>query len=184
MRRLWPLFRLFASCVLAVFVALAALEYHATHLAWPVDPSWYWLDETETEVTFGCQQFRPIQFSVQPAEGVTRLLLVGGSTSFGYPTRPRGTEPMGRPMHGIAGSLQASLDDVAPGKFEIINLGVNGGASDDTRRLLDRALSWHPSAVIVYDGHNEFLAAPMRFPASLWRFNLVRQLLQVAGVVV
>ncbi len=178
MRRLWPLFRLTLSSALAVFAAFAALEFYASNLSWPVDPSWYWLEETDTKVTFGCQQFRPVQFSIKPAEGVTRLMLLGGSTTFGYPTRPIGDAPFTRPNHGIAGSLQASLDQASPGEFEVINLGINGGGSDDTLRLLGRALAWHPSAVLVYDGHNEFLAAPSRFPAFLWRFSLVRQLLQ------
>ena len=178
MNRLGPMWKILAGCLLPVVVALTILEVYTARFAWPIAPSWYWLEQGDAEVRFGCQEFRPVRFSLQPPTGTTRILLVGGSTSFGYPTRPRGPEPLDEPVHGIGGVLQASLDQAWPDQFEIVNIGVNGGASDDTLRLLRRSTGWGASAVVVYDGHNEFLSVPARFPSGLWRFSLVRQLLQ------
>lgn len=168
----------------ALIVALGCLEVWARTWAWPVSESWYRVDEpqadatgTAASVTFRCQEYAPVSFTAVPAPGVTRIVLLGGSTAFGYPERPAGTTPIPRALHGVAGSLQAGLDEAWPAQFEVLNLGVNGGSSDDTLRLLRRSLAWGPKAFVVYDGHNEFMAAPAQFSAPLWRFALYRQVM-------
>ncbi|MDP2304958.1 MAG: GDSL-type esterase/lipase family protein [Pseudomonadota bacterium] len=161
----------------ALLVALAGLEGWERTAAWPVADSWYRVDEADGEVRFRCQDYAPVSFGEAPATGVTRIVVLGGSTAFGYPERPAGTTPIPATRHGVAGILQASLDAEWPGRFEIVNLGVNGGSSDDTRRLARRALAWGPTAFVVYDGHNEYMAAPARFSPSLWRFALYRHVM-------
>ena len=101
--------------------------------------------------------------------------MLGGSTTFGFPLRETGTAPTSGPQSGFVGIVQATLEKAAPGRFEVLNLGINGGASSDTLRLLRRADDWHADAVVIYDGHNEFLSAPARFSSGLWRFALYRQ---------
>jgi len=141
-----------------------------------VDPSWYRVEEDDGQVRLTCQLARPVAFSAQPAAGVTRILLLGGSSSFGSPERPNGTEPLSAPRHGFAGVMQAGLDRAFPGRFELVNLGVNGGASQDSLRLLRRARDWGASALVIYDGHNEFMGSPARFHAWAWRSALYRRL--------
>lgn len=149
--------------------ALTGLEAWADRWSWPVDPAWYRLEERDGEVVFGCQSFAPVVFPARP--GARRILLVGGSTSFGFPERPTGSDPVRRARHGLAGALQAGLGD----GFDLVNLGVNGGSSEDTLRIVRRALDWGAEAMVVYDGHNEHLGVPGRFSAPLWRFALYRR---------
>ncbi len=166
---------------LVVFVvlglaALGGLEWYVDRIAWMIDPSWYRIEQTTDEVEFGCQKFRPTSFSSLPEEGVTRILMLGGSTTFGFPNRPTGDEPLSSPIHGFVGVVQASVDAQYPGQFEFVNLGINGGGTVDTLRVLRKAQAWGASAMVVYDGNNEFLAAPARFSARMWASALYRQL--------
>ncbi len=164
-----------------VFIVLGAgavlgLELYVDRFSWLVDPSWYRLEEQGDEVQLGCQRFRPVSLTRQPAPGTTRILMLGGSTTFGFPERPRGDTPIDRPPHGFVGMVQSSLDLRYPGRFELVNLGINGGGSTDTLRVLRAAGDLGASAMVVYDGNNEFLPAPERFSASMWSWALYRQL--------
>lgn len=156
-------------------VALAGIEYWQARWAWPVDPSWYRVEEADGKVTFGCQNYAPVRFDADPADGVTRIVLLGGSAAFGFPDRPVGETPIAHAAHGIGGAMQASLDSAWPGRFEVVNLGVNGGTSEDTLRLARRAMVWHPNALVVYDGNNEFMDVPRHMSPTLWRFALYRR---------
>ncbi len=151
------------------------LEWYAGW-SWGVDPRWYSVVEADGEVRLTCQLARPVAFTPQPAEGVTRILLIGGSSTFGSPERPNGDTPLERPRHGFVGVMQAGLDRTVPGRFELLNLGVNGGSSQDSLRLLRKAVDWGASAVVIYDGHNEFMATPARFHAWAWGSALYRRL--------
>lgn len=155
--------------------ALWGLDTWVDTRAWLVDPSWYKLETGET-VSLSCQRFRPVTFSLKPAPGVTRILVVGGSTAFGFPTRPTGEAPLKRNVHGMVGMVAESLETHWPGKYELINLGINGGGIVDTERIVRRAEAWGASAMIVYDGNNEFLPVPKDFSARLWSSALYRQL--------
>ena len=126
------------SVVLAFFV----LEQY-TQRAWLIDHQWYSLEETADTVTFRCQSFRPVSFSKKKEKGTIRILFMGGSPIFGFPHRPVGTEPiLSADEHGIVGSLQQLLNQNTDQKYELINLGVNGGRSSDTRTLFRKAQAW------------------------------------------
>jgi lysophospholipase L1-like esterase len=116
---------------------------------------------------------------VVPKPGTTRILMVGGSTTFGFPERPQGETPVIPGRYGVVGALQRAFDQDRPEAFELINLGVNGGSSEDTLRILRRAAHWGVSALVIYDGHNEFMGVPQTFRTTLWRFALYRR---VAGL--
>jgi len=156
-------------------VGLFGIEIFVDRYAWLVDPSWYRLTQEEP-LQFGCHQFRPVEFEQEPAQGVTRILMMGGSTTFGFPTRPVGEAPISRPAHGYVGLVDTALENSNPGGFEVINLGINGGSTVDTLRLLRRGEGWGADVLVVYDGNNEFLQVPESFSPRLWRFALVRQL--------
>lgn len=155
--------------------ALAGVEGWADRWSWPVDPAWYRVEEAGGAVTFGCQNFAPVRFAAAPAAGVTRIVVLGGSAAFGFPDRPVGDTPLTVAAHGLAGATQATLDAAWPGAFEVVNLGVNGGTSEDTLRLARRAMAWGPAALVVYDGNNEFMDVPREISPSLWRFALYRR---------
>lgn len=166
--------------MLGIFVAFGALalvglETWADRYAWPVDPAWYRIDEHAGAVTFGCQNFAPVQFTAAPQPGRIRIVVLGGSAAFGFPERPVGQEPVSSMAYGIAGVMQATLDAAWPGRFEVVNLGVNGGTSEDTLRLARKAMGWGPAALVVYDGNNEFMDVPRHITPALWRFALYRQ---------
>lgn len=168
--------RMLAVFLVQAAVALGVIEAWAARWSWPVADAWYRLEEEGDSIIFGCQQFAPVRFSRAPTPGVRRVLLLGGSTAFGFPERPLGTVPIGSARYGIAGAMQEVLDANWPARFEVVNLGVNGGGSEDTVRLLRRALDWGAEAPVIYDGHNEFMGVPRRFSAPLWRFALYRRL--------
>ncbi len=158
-------------------LGLGAIELYIDRLSWPVADDWYRIEETPSgDILFTCQRFRPVKFAAQPAPNTRRIMALGGSTTFGYPERRRGTEPLrGDGEAGVIAVLQSSLDATWPGAFELVNLGVNGGNSEDTLRLLRKAADWGASGLLVYDGHNEFMTAPQRFSSTLWRFSLYRR---------
>ena len=163
--------------VLAFFVfgglAVGALEIWLDRFAWPIDPSWYALDATSDHVHFSVQHYRPIE--VAPTSEKTRILFVGGSTTFGFPERPSGDAVLREQRYGYVGVLAATLEARWPGRYELVNLGINGGASEDTLRVLREAMAWDVDGVVVYDGHNEFLSAARPFHAGLWRFATYRR---------
>jgi lysophospholipase L1-like esterase len=156
--------------------ALAGLELYAERWHWPVADSWYRVHEEGGTVTFGCQDYAPVAFPVVPER--TRIVMLGGSTAFGFPLRPKGEVPIAH-HYGVAGAMEAALEAGWPGRYELVDLGVNGGASEDSLRLMRRARAWHASAVVVYDGHNEFVSLPARFSARLHRFALYRRFVSV-----
>ena len=173
----------YASSIL-LFVALTTvflvgLELWLGRWAWPVDPAWYRITYEGEQVLFGCQDFRPVAFSASPARA--RIIVLGGSSAFGFPDRPVGDAPLTSASHGVAGALQTALDRGWPGAFEVVNLGVNGGTSEDTLRLARRALGWGPTALVVIDGSNEFMDVPAATIAPLWRFALFRRFTVLQG---
>ena len=160
--------------LLFLVLGCAGLEVYVDRWDWGVAESWYRLEESDERVLFACQNYAPVVFTPEPAEGVTRILALGGSTTFGFPEHPKGEDAAER-SHGFVGMLEASLQEAWPGRYEIVNLGINGGGSTDALRLMRRAGGWGATALVLYDGHNEFMNVPASFPAGLWRFALFRR---------
>lgn len=172
----WAQLGLIGSLLIA---ALAAMEGWERQFAWPADPSWYRLTATQTEITFRSQRFAPVRFTPHPSSGRRRILVAGGSTAFGFPERPAGEAPTNH-VGGFVAAMQAAVDHTAPGTVEFVNLGINGGNSEDTLRVLRRATRWGAVAVVLYDGHNEFMNVPRHFSAALWRFAMYRRAMGAA----
>lgn len=160
-------------------LAVCGIEAWEARYAWPADPSWYAVDESDGAVTVRSQQFAPVRFAAAPAAGVTRILVAGGSTTFGFPERPVGEEPTAQ-IGGFVAAMQAALDAAMPGKVELVNIGINGGNSDDTLRVLRRARAWGAAGLVLYDGHNEFMNVPAHFSAKLWGFATYRHVMAAA----
>jgi len=170
-------FCLRSTLFLVVFgvLGLAGIEVWVDRFAWPVADSWYRVEDLGDDVRFGCQNFASVRFSKVPPSGVRRILVLGGSTTFGYPERPEGTHDLDQARHGFVGALQSTLDARWPNAYELINLGINGGNSADTRLVARLAVDWGASGVVLYDGHNEFMSVPQQFRPSTWRVALVRR---------
>ena len=83
------------------------------------------------------------EFNVEKKSGVFRIVCLGDScTHFGPDSYPD--------------MLRVYLDEMAPGKFEVINAGVIGYTSFQGRRLLEsEVLDWSPDLVTVYFGWND-----------------------------
>lgn len=82
------------------------------------------------------------------APGETRLLVLGGSTAFGFPD----------PALGFAAGLEARLGPKSgAGSVAVLNLAKPGKAADDVLEALHESADAEPDLVLVYSGHNEFL---------------------------
>ena len=112
-------------------LGLILLELYVDRVAWLVDPNWYRIEKNQQEVQFSCQRFRPIRFNEEPDPAVKRIIVVGGSTTFAFPNRPAGTVPLEKNIYGFVGIISETLNTYFPKRFEVINLGINGGGSTD-----------------------------------------------------
>ena len=101
---------------------------------------------------------------------------MGGSPIFGFPHRPVGTKKLtSTEEQGVVGALRQILNQYDnTNKYEIINLGINGGRSSDTLTLFRKALKWDIDTVLIYDGNNEFFHVPETFSPTLWHSALYR----------
>ncbi|MEM1070748.1 MAG: SGNH/GDSL hydrolase family protein [Planctomycetota bacterium] len=83
------------------------------------------------------------EFQVDKKPGVFRIVCMGDScTHFGPNSYPD--------------LLRIYLDEIAPGKFEVINAAVIGYTSFQGRRLFEsEVLKWSPDLVTVYYGWND-----------------------------
>ena len=176
--------KLSLTTLVLLIAAAFGIETWVDRWSWPVDTAWYRITESGNTVKFGCQNFAETQFSGSASPSTTRILVIGGSTTFGFPERPTSPEPIRHARHGFVGSMQAALDASWPGRFELINLGVNGGASEDTLRIFRRAMRWGAHGAIVYDGHNEFMGVPRQFSPWWWQFATYRRFAVLAPRVV
>lgn len=92
--------------------------------------------------------YRGPAFDLRKAPGTLRVVVLGGSTVYGPAVRDEETS---------AQRLEARLGEaLAPRPVEVINAGVPGWTSRETRmQLEDRVLALGPDAVVVLDGRNE-----------------------------
>lgn len=93
--------------------------------------------------------FNSQRFPVRKAKGVTRVVCLGGSTTYGRPYDDRTS---------FCGWLREFLPAVDPGRqWEVINAGGISYASYRVARLMERLVRHDPDLFIIYTGHNEFL---------------------------
>ena len=108
-------------------------------------------DESRRLVTapYKRDHFNVQSFPATKPPGTTRIVCLGGSTTYGRPYAD---------ATSFSGWLRAWLTAAEPGRdWEVINAGGISYASYRVRRVLDELLAYEPDVVILYTGHNEFL---------------------------
>lgn len=102
--------------------------------------------------------FRGPETTLAPASGVTRIAVLGASETFGL------HESAG---HEYPARLQQMLDSLAPGKYEIVNVGLPGMSPSAMLPYVEHAVRpLAPAMVIVYPSPSFFLETvppPERF---------------------
>ncbi len=86
--------------------------------------------------------------SLEKQKDVIRILMLGGSTTFGYYSLDDDST--------IPSFLQKKLNESSDVTFEVINGGHWSAASAFETKFLENNLELQPDIVIVYDGWNEF----------------------------
>ena len=95
--------------------------------------------------------FRGPDVTVARRPGVTRIMIIGSSTTFDV--------AVSRDDRAWPARLEAWLSQLAPGqRFEVINAGVPGYfVMTDVARLQTDLYRFRPDLVILYEGHNDLL---------------------------
>lgn len=88
------------------------------------------------------------KFARRKGKGVFRVFVLGGSAAFGWP---------GREGDSFTGYLRRSLDQAAPGGFEIVNAAGMSYGSHRVLDLLRDVVRFEPDVVVVYSGNNEYV---------------------------
>jgi len=108
------------------------------------------------------------RFFEMPKPGSTfRILVLGDSSSAGYPFGPMAAFP-----NWLEIMLNASG---APQTFEVINLGINGISSYEVRQLYPQILKADPDLVVAYLGHNDCMIEKT-YSGSLWLDGLASRI--------
>jgi tetratricopeptide (TPR) repeat protein len=93
--------------------------------------------------------FNAQSFPRRKAAGATRIVCIGGSTTYGHPYRDSVSFP---------GWLRELLKAAAPERvWEVINAGGISYASHRELAIVREMLQYEPDIFIVLNGHNEFL---------------------------
>jgi hypothetical protein len=124
------------------------------------------LDEDSVYVTndegFASIGERDFHYGSAPSSGCARIIMIGGSTVFGWKA---GTPDRSLParLHHILGRRQGSC-------FQVINAGVPGYTSaQEVLYLMSELVYYNPDLVIVYDGWNDQAASAGDFGQSFIR---------------
>ncbi len=114
-------------------------------------------------------------FREVPPEGVFRVVVLGGSSTAGFPYQW---------YHGFPAALEKRLMATLPGRqIEVINLGMTAVNSYTLWDLTRHVVAMQPSAVVIYAGHNEYYGAlgvgatPEFAPKGVW-FGRLQMLLK------
>ena len=111
--------------------------------------------------TFGGPEF----LAEKPRNGF-RVFVLGESSVQGVPY-PR--------EHAFAAYLQRRLDHALPGRVvEVVNCGVAGVGSWQIRRVAEEVSRYQPDAMLIYAGHNDFIAPEI--PPPGWGMQRLVQL--------
>ncbi len=92
--------------------------------------------------------FRGSEIQKEKPDDTYRIIMVGGSTTFGLKMLSD---------HTIPGHLQEKFDQLNLKKrVEVINAGINGYNSNDELNLIKKKIvKYEPDLVIIYDGSND-----------------------------
>lgn len=92
------------------------------------------------------KHFRGKEFDIQKRKGITRIIIMGDSVTFGI-------APEDCPY---AAQLQKLFDEKYPNRFEVINAGVEGYSSEHVlKRLKYDILQYKPDIITIYVGWND-----------------------------
>ena len=115
----------------------------------------------------------PQQFSAEKPAGLVRIFVVGGSVAIGY-------------SGGAQDRMRRYLSRIFPGKdFEVIGCGMGGYDSYRDSMVQQEILDYHPDAVVLLSGNNEYYEPETASPAlyrltsglrRLWVFRLALDL--------
>lgn len=90
----------------------------------------------------------PAGFLVPRPDNKFRIVVLGASTTGGYPFAHPGSFP--RFLEAMLNGLNHALE------FEVVNMGIPGIGSGEAAFYLGQALDADPDLVVVYTGHNDF----------------------------
>jgi tetratricopeptide (TPR) repeat protein len=80
--------------------------------------------------------------------GVKRVFVLGGSAAIGWP---------GDPASSFSGYLQRALDQLYPGRYEIVNVAAMSYGSHRVRDFLADVVRMEPDLIVVWSGNNEYV---------------------------
>ncbi len=102
--------------------------------------------------------FRPGRITAEKEPGTIRIFILGGSSAYGLYV---GED------EAFSGRLHALLEGRHPDqRWEILNLGCPGWASDRVLNLMQGLIDLDPDLFIVYSGHNELLRGAVEAPST------------------
>lgn len=119
----------------------------------------------ERIVNINSEGFRGPEFTKQKPENTYRILVIGGSTTFGAGVFDNQTFPY---------YLQERYDQTnLDFKVEVINVGWSGWNSiDETELTKTKLVDYHPNLIIVFDGWNDMakqIKNDKKFSATQWK---------------
>jgi tetratricopeptide (TPR) repeat protein len=94
--------------------------------------------------------FNQKPFPLERPKGGFRAFVLGGSAAAGWPFHLGDTN--------ISALLERKLRKLYPGRpVEVINMGAGTYASHRVKLILEEVVRYHPDAIFLYNGNNEFL---------------------------
>lgn len=155
-RILWRITLLFGVLLLGSEFTLRALSYGNYERYLP-DPELLWvLEPGQRSVThFGRKPvavnswgMRSDEQSLEKPPGTIRVISFGDSYTYGYGVGQHDTYPE---------QLRQLLRESRPGKYEVLNAGVNGYGTYQEMRSLKRTLRYQPDIVTISSTYNDAL---------------------------
>lgn len=109
------------------------------------------------------------EFAARPAEGVYRIIAVGDSCTF--------SEGIWRLSY--PGLLQEALDERWPGRFEVLNAGIEGYNSTFARdRVRQELVGYRPRLIIIYVGWNDLMKSDPANMSATGRYSRAARLME------
>jgi tetratricopeptide (TPR) repeat protein len=127
-----------------------------------------------SDTSWQAGQFNVQEFVLPKPDGSFRVFCFGGSAVFGFPYWDPGSFPR-LIEKGLAGASPFQ-------RYEVINAGGMGYASNRVRLLLNESFAYDPDLIVLYTGNNEFLEKQFYFEVldePGWVLNFRAMLYQV-----
>lgn len=161
--------------LLAVLLLLASLELLARLLplqrfepklidqSYPIFVSGSGQDQANFVTNSYFEPYMSFQrFAKKKPAGVTRVFMLGASAALGWPSDE---------ACSATGYLRRSLNELVPGRFEIINAATMSFGSHRVLDLLHDIVELDPDIVIVWSGNNEYVEDNVYLPGKQTRWE-------------